>query len=54
MVDGEFYKLKNPDSCTIGLAKDTFKDGQIRVLVRKNRVLMARSPLGGKKKINLD
>jgi hypothetical protein len=35
-VDGEFYKLKNPDTVTISLAKDCLPTGSIKILVRRS------------------
>eukprot|EP00347_Sterkiella_histriomuscorum_P014386 403361066 len=36
-IDGEFYKLKNPDVLTIQLAKDCVQDGKLRILERCKR-----------------
>jgi hypothetical protein len=35
-VDGEFYKLKNPDTVTIRLAKDSLPTGSLKILVRRS------------------
>lgn len=34
-IDGEFYKLKNPDTVTLQLAKDALPEGRLKILVRK-------------------
>jgi hypothetical protein len=35
-VDGEFYKLKNPDTVTISLATDALPSGSLKILVRRS------------------
>ena len=35
-VDGEFYKLKNPETVTIRLAKDSLPTGSLKILVRRS------------------
>ncbi len=35
-IDGEFYKMKNPDTLTIQLADDSLPNGQLRILVRRS------------------
>ena len=34
-VDGEFYKLKNPDTVTIQLAREALPGGKLKTLVRR-------------------
>ena len=34
--DGEFYKLKNPDTVTISLARDTLPTGKLKILMRRS------------------
>ncbi len=35
-VDGEYYKMKNPDTVKVQLAKDILPKGQLRILVRRS------------------
>jgi len=35
-IDGEFYKMKNPDSLVIELAEEILPKGQLRILVRRS------------------
>lgn len=35
-IDGEFYKMKNPDTVKLQLAKDVLPNGQLRILVRRS------------------
>ncbi|CDW73512.1 diacylglycerol [Stylonychia lemnae] len=34
-VDGEYYKMRNPDTATVSLATDCTKSGKLRLLARK-------------------
>lgn len=36
-IDGEFFKLKNPDVVSIQLAKECISDGKLRILERKRK-----------------
>ena len=35
-IDGEFYKIKNPDTVTIQLAKEALPTGSLKILVRRS------------------
>ena len=36
-IDGEFFKLLNPDMITIQLARECVQDGKLKILVRTKK-----------------